>query len=88
MLAPKTASKPTARTLARLSRGQAAVILRVDEEEPGTRQYLATLGLVPGALLRVEETAPFGGPLLVRTGRARYALGRQSAAKIAVGGAT
>jgi Fe2+ transport system protein FeoA len=32
----------------------------------------------------VEEAAPFGGPLLVRVGEARYAIGREIAAKILV----
>lgn len=73
-------------TLSGLGCGREAVIVRVDEEEPAMLHHLATLGLVPGAILAVEEAAPFGGPLLVRMGRARYALGRQVADKILVEG--
>jgi Fe2+ transport system protein FeoA len=36
----------------------------------------------------VEEVAPFGGPLLVGVGGARYAIGRDVAAKILVRGDT
>jgi Fe2+ transport system protein FeoA len=54
------------------------------EEEARFLRYLASLGLMPGAEVRVEEVAPFGGPLLVQVGEARYALGRDVAAKILV----
>ena len=43
------------------------------------------LGLFPRARLTVEEVAPFGGPLLVQVNGARYAIGRDVAAKILVG---
>src|SRR4030042_1244984 len=44
----------------------------------------ASLGLLPGARVLVEQVAPFGGPLLVRLGSARYALGRDMAGQILV----
>ena len=47
-------------------------------------RYLATLGLLPKACIQVEERAPFNGPLLVRVGGARYALGRDVADGIIV----
>jgi DtxR family transcriptional regulator, Mn-dependent transcriptional regulator len=47
-------------------------------------RYLATLGLLPQACIQVEERAPFGGPLLVKVGGARYALGRDVADGIIV----
>lgn len=61
--------------------GYIASILDENREE---LQYLASLGLMPGVQVTVEERAPFGGPLLVRVGRAKYALGRAIADKILV----
>lgn len=61
-------------------------IEQVTEEEATLLRYLASLGLLPQAELIVEEVAPFGGPLLVRVGGARYAIGRDVAAKILVCG--
>ena len=59
-------------------------IEQITEEEAALLRYLASLGLLPKAQLTVEEVAPFGGPLLVRVGGARYAIGRDVAAKILV----
>jgi DtxR family Mn-dependent transcriptional regulator len=59
-------------------------IQQVAEEEAVFLRYLASLGILPGAELCVQEVAPFGGPLLVQVGDARYALGRDVAAKILV----
>jgi DtxR family Mn-dependent transcriptional regulator len=73
-----------ARTLDRVPPGTRVWIQQITEEEPAFLRYLASLGLLPGAELRVEEAAPFGGPLLVEAGGARYALGRDVAAKILV----
>ena len=70
--------------LARLGPGQRGQIQRVDGLESEMRRYLATLGVIPGTELAVEQVAPFGGPLLVRIGRARYALGRKVAQSITV----
>lgn len=70
--------------LHRLRPGQSAIILRIEREERELLRYLATLGLLPQTKVEVEEVAPFGGPLLIRVGDARYALGRKVAAKIRV----
>ncbi len=70
--------------LHRLKPGQCGIILRIEREEPELLKYLATLGLLPQTKVEVEEVAPFGGPILVRVGSARYALGRKVAARIHV----
>jgi len=72
------------RTLADLAPGDQCVISFVSDESPDLLRYLASLGLLPETSTSVEEVAPFGGPLLVRIGRARYALGREVAAKVFV----
>jgi DtxR family transcriptional regulator, Mn-dependent transcriptional regulator len=75
----------TTRTLDRVSAGTQVRIEQVTEEDGALLRYLASLGLFPRACLTVEEVAPFGGPLLVQVNGARYAIGRDVAAKILVG---
>ena len=70
--------------LHRLKPGRSGIILRVEREEPELLKSLATLGLLPQTKVEVEERAPFGGPILVRVGSARYALGRKVAAHVLV----
>src|SRR3990172_5964565 len=70
--------------LHRLKPGTSGIISRVEKEEPGLLKYLATPGLLPQTKAEGEEAAPFGGPILVRVGASRYALGRKVAAKILV----
>jgi DtxR family Mn-dependent transcriptional regulator len=71
-------------TLDQVPAGARVWIQQIMEEEATFLRYLASLGLLPGAELCVQEVAPFGGPLLVQVGDARYALGRRVAAKILV----
>lgn len=70
--------------LSALSVGDEGVIERVTEEEPQLLQYLADLGLLPGAKISIKEVAPFRGPVLVKVSGAQYALGQEVAAKIMV----
>ena len=79
---------PRTRTLDTVPAGTQVRIEQITEEEAALLRYLASLGLLPRAALAVEEVAPFGGPLLVRVGGARYAIGRDVAAKILVRGDT
>lgn len=59
-----------------------ATIARIGLETPAALRHLATLGLLPSVQVEVEKRAPFDGPVLVRVGRAHYALGRDLAARI------
>src|SRR3970282_2244821 len=68
--------------LHRLKPGKSGIIARIEEEEPELSKYLATLGLLPQTKVEVEEVAPFGGPILVRVGASRYALGRKVAGEL------
>jgi Fe2+ transport system protein FeoA len=70
--------------LDRFKPGMAGTIARIEPEEGDLLRYLAVLGLIPQARLEVAEVAPFGGPVLIRVGRAEYALGRDVASKIFV----
>ncbi|MBI5033835.1 MAG: metal-dependent transcriptional regulator [Chloroflexi bacterium] len=57
-------------------------IVRIGSETPAALQHLATLGLLPNVEIAVENKAPFDGPVLIRVGRAHYALGHNLAARI------
>ncbi len=49
---------------------------------------LAAEGIVPGVAVTPERRMPFGGPIVVRVGRARVALGRSVARRLVVVPAT
>jgi DtxR family Mn-dependent transcriptional regulator len=70
--------------LHRLRPGQGGIIVRVEREEAELLKYLVSLGLLPQTKVEVEEVAPFGGPILIRVGDSRYALGRNVASRIFV----
>lgn len=67
--------------LDRVPAGQSSVVRAVDDE---ARDELAQHGIVPGVVLRSETRAPFGGPVVVRIGRARVAVGRAAARRVRV----
>lgn len=77
-------SAPSIYPLTSLKSGQGGFIVRISEEGPEMLKYLASLGLTPQTEIRVEEVAPFQGPLLVAVRGARYALGREVASKILI----
>lgn len=68
--------------LASLAAGTAAVVVRVDEDDEGLLDYLASLGLFPGTRLVLLDVSPFDGALLVESGLTRFALSREAASKI------
>jgi len=76
--------KEYVKPLSELKAGEKGVIVSVFEEDSKMLQYLASLGLIPEVCVRVEEVAPFGGPLIVSISGSRYALGRDVASKIKV----
>ncbi len=69
---PLTACEPLTR----------ATITRIGIETPAALQHLAALGLLPSVEIEIEKKAPFDGPVMVRVGRAHYALGRDLAQRI------
>lgn len=73
---------PTApHRLATLRRGEPALVEAVLDDHAAE---LAREGIRPGVELLVESATPFGGPLIVRVGRARVAVARRVAATIAI----
>lgn len=70
--------------LAKLKPPQEAVLVSIAPETGALLRYLASLGLTPGVHLRIEEKAPFNGPLIVNVRGSRYALGQEVASSIRV----
>lgn len=67
-----------------LKTGNHAIIKSVNEEDSDILQYLSSLGLLPDVKIKIEEIAPFNGPLIIKVGKSKYALGRTIANKIEV----
>lgn len=52
-------------------------IIKITDEEPKLLCYLATLGLMPRTIVKIEKKAPFNGPTIIKIGKSTYALGRE-----------
>jgi DtxR family Mn-dependent transcriptional regulator len=64
--------------------GRTGILRCILDESAPVLDYLLTLGLQPGACVRVHSQAPFGGPLLVDIAGERQALSREVAARLLV----
>ncbi|HEX9016927.1 MAG TPA: metal-dependent transcriptional regulator [Chloroflexota bacterium] len=73
-----------ATTIADVAVGGRAIVRAVPDGDAALLRYLAELGLVPGCAVRVEEKAPFNGPLLLSIGERREMIGFELAASIRV----
>jgi DtxR family transcriptional regulator, Mn-dependent transcriptional regulator len=56
--------------LADMRLGARGVVRRVSDRDNALLRYLADLGLIPGASVRIDERRPFGGPMRVTVGDA------------------
>lgn len=70
--------------IAELPVGTAGRVVRVGEQQGDRLRYLAELGLVPGAEVRVLASAPFDGPITVQVDAAAHPLDRRLAQTIFV----
>jgi DtxR family transcriptional regulator, Mn-dependent transcriptional regulator len=73
------------RPLAALDEGERATVRRVPDTDAGLLRYLSELSLLPGRLVELRRSAPFGGPLTVRAGGSEHAISRELAGQIGVG---
>ncbi len=73
-------------SLAEVPTGGQARVARVPDRDPRLLRYLAEIGLVPGACVRVLRREPLDGPLHLRVGDAptQHVIGRDVAERIAV----
>jgi DtxR family transcriptional regulator, Mn-dependent transcriptional regulator len=75
---------PDAVPLAELEAGDRGTFTRVSDSDPAMLRYLSDRGILPGAVLRVRERQPFGGPLSVEVAGDRHAIGGELAARMLV----
>jgi DtxR family Mn-dependent transcriptional regulator len=59
-------------------------VVLVSDEDADFLRYLTQSGLKIGSEIEIVEKAPFDGPLTLRVGRSRIALGREAACRILV----
>ena len=71
-------------SLATRSPGESVRVIRVGDEDGERLRYLAELGIVPGAVVRVTACAPFGGPITLLVGRAERLVGPALASHVMV----
>ena len=74
----------TSRSLADLDPGHRATVARVPDSDAALLRYLTHIAIVPGQELELTKSAPFGGPLTVRTGAGEHAIARELAAAIGI----
>ena len=60
--------EPDHPTLAEVPAGRRVVVRAVRDDDGERLRYMETRGLVPGAVIRIEATAPFNGPIALRVG--------------------
>ncbi|MGA8904567.1 MAG: metal-dependent transcriptional regulator [Candidatus Bathyarchaeia archaeon] len=70
--------------LSNLSAGQRGVVSEIPDENTELLRYLANLGMLPGVEVKVEEKAPFKGPIMVKVSANSYPLSLEVAAGIYV----
>lgn len=68
--------------LGSLQAGDVGAVARIADETPDFLQYVAGVGMIPGARLSVTGRGPFNGPLMVRVGDQDLALGDEVCSKI------
>jgi DtxR family Mn-dependent transcriptional regulator len=66
---------PASQLLSTVLPGQQVIVQRVSDENADLLRYLASLGLIPGALVQVQAVAPYGGVYTLRVGEQTHAVG-------------
>ena len=77
-------TEETAKPLLETSVGESVEVVKVEEESEDRLRYFEGLGILPGVILKIEEKAPFDGPITVNIGGVTRAVGRPLAATIHV----
>jgi DtxR family transcriptional regulator, Mn-dependent transcriptional regulator len=70
--------------LSGMAEGETRTIRRVPDTDEDVLRYLAELGLMPGEEVELLLSAPFGGPLTLRSRGGDHAISRELAAGIGV----
>jgi DtxR family Mn-dependent transcriptional regulator len=77
------ASESTAR-LADCAAGVTMEVIEVDDHNPAILRFLASHGIRPRVMVEVVRVEPFGGPVVVRVGRATCSVGLEAARDVRV----
>lgn len=72
------------RALAHAEQGEKVIIGRVTDQDPELLRYLEKIGLIPGALVKIVEKAPFNGPLTLQIGESTQVISNRIAADLFV----
>jgi DtxR family Mn-dependent transcriptional regulator len=70
--------------VSQLTAGEQAVVVRVPGRDPEVLQYLAGVGLKPGAAIEIEEKTPLGDVVMLRVGTQVVPLGSELARQVLV----
>lgn len=70
--------------LDQLTEGDGGRVVEVFDRDPEFLRYLTSLKLEIGSRIRVDERAPFGGPISLQLDSRKVAIGREAAAHIRV----
>ncbi|HJQ21963.1 MAG TPA: metal-dependent transcriptional regulator [Gemmatimonadaceae bacterium] len=81
-----TLREQTLTSLLDVQAGEQARVERVADDDAKLLRYLAELGIVPGASIRVIAREPFGGPIAVRLPSGTKTVGPALAAQVLVAG--
>ena len=68
--------------LSTLRSKESGVVAKIKDETPEVLEYIAALGLLPGASIEIVEKAPFDGPITVKVGGTNHALSLSMASNI------
>jgi DtxR family Mn-dependent transcriptional regulator len=77
-------AEPDGVPLSDLEAGATGIVVSVPEDDDAVLAYFGSIEMRPGATIRVEEKAPFDGPLLVNVAGARVPVDRVMARRICV----
>lgn len=75
---------PLMETMDGLEPGEEARVVSLPERDGQLLQYLTGQGIRPGVEVRVEEVAPFNGPMFLTIGNERKALSREALSEVRI----
>lgn len=79
-------SCPLMETATDLKAGDEAMVLTLPERNPDLLEYLVEQGLRPGVKFRVDEVAPFNGPMFLEIDGVRRALAKDALEEVRIQG--
>ncbi len=69
--------EPASVPLSDVGAGRIVELRRVDESQPDRLRYIASIGLTPGAVVRVVERQPFRGPITIEVDGRSHVIGHE-----------